>query len=53
MEKDLGNPSFTPALVASIQVSEAVKILLNKGDLLRNKILFINTLNQEYDVLEI
>ena len=53
LEKELGNPSFTPALISSIQVSEVVKILINRGDLLRNKLLFINTLNHEYDVIEL
>lgn len=53
LEKELGNPSFTPALIGSIQVSEVVKILINRGDLLRNKLLFINTLNHEYDVIEL
>ena len=53
IEKELGNPSFTPALISSIQVSEVVKILINRGDLLRKKLLFINTLNHEYDVLDL
>lgn len=53
LEKELGNPAFTPALISSIQVSEVVKILINRGDLLRNKLLFINTLNHEYDVIEL
>lgn len=52
-EKKLGNPSFTPALVSSIQVSEVIKVILNKGDILRNKILFINTLNQEYELINL
>lgn len=52
LEKELGNPAFTPALVSSIQVSEVVKILINKGELLRNKLLFIDLLNHEYDVIE-
>lgn len=53
LERELGNPAFTPALISSIQVSEVVKILINRGDLLRNKLLFINTLNHEYDVIEL
>ncbi len=52
-EKKLGNPAFTPALASAIEVSEVVKILLNKGDLLRNKMLFVNLLNQEYEVFEL
>ncbi|WP_350342892.1 HesA/MoeB/ThiF family protein [Proteinivorax tanatarense] len=53
VEKELGNPSFTPALVASIQVSEALKLLIARGELLRNKLLNINTLDQEYEVIEL
>lgn len=52
-ETDLGNPSFTPALAASLQVAETVKVLLNKGDILRNKLLVINTLLHEYSVVEL
>ncbi len=53
IETKLGNPSFTPALVASIQVSEAVKVMLGRGKLLRKELLYIDTLNQEYDKIEI
>jgi molybdopterin-synthase adenylyltransferase len=53
IEQELGNPSFTPALVASIEVSEVVKILTGKGQLLRNRFLMINLLDQEYEVFEI
>lgn len=52
-EKILGNPSFTPALASSIQVSEVVKILLQRGDLLRNKLLFTNLLDQEYEIIDL
>jgi len=38
IEKELGNPSFTPALVASIQVSEALKVLIGRGEVLRRKV---------------
>lgn len=52
-EKELGNPSFTPALAASIQVSEVIKLLLGKGELLRNKMLFVNLLEQEYEIIDL
>lgn len=52
-ETQLGNPSFTPALAASIQVAEAIKVLLGKGPLLRNKVLSINLLDHEYQVIEL
>lgn len=46
----LGNPSFTPAMIASIEAAETVKVLLGRGDTLRNKLLTIDLLNQEYEV---
>ena len=53
IEKDLGNPSFTPALVAAMEVSETVKILLKKEEVLRNKLMFIDLLNNEFIIMEI
>lgn len=53
IEKKLGNPSFTPALAASIQVSEAIKVLIGRGEPLSKKILFIDLLSNEYDIIEI
>lgn len=53
IEKLLGNPSFTPALVASIEVSEALKVLLGRGETLRKRVLYIDTLAQEYNVVEL
>lgn len=49
----LGNPSFTPALVASIQAGEVLKILINRGSLLRKKLLVINLLDQEYEIIDL
>jgi len=51
IEKEQGNPAFTPALVASIQVAEAIKILIGRGEILRKQLLYIDLLNQEYMVL--
>lgn len=48
-EKLLGNPSFTPALASAVEVSEVVKILIGRGELLRNKVLFMNVLEHEYE----
>lgn len=53
IEKKLGNPSFTPALAASIEVSEVVKLLIKRGELLRRKILLVDLLEQEYEVIEL
>lgn len=53
IETELGNPAFTPALVASIEVAEGMKVLLGREDILRNKLLTIDLLNLEYEVLSL
>jgi molybdopterin/thiamine biosynthesis adenylyltransferase len=47
IEQQLGNPSFTPAVVASLQVAEVCKIILGKGELLRGRKLMIDLLEME------
>jgi len=49
IEQQLGNPSFTPALIASMQVAEACKVLLGLGVSLRNRKLTFNLLDMEVD----
>ncbi len=51
-ETQQGNPSFTPALAASLQVAETLKVLLNKEGTLTNKLLMINTLHHDYQVID-
>ncbi len=51
-ETQLGNPSFTPALAASLQVAEAIKVLLNKKGVLKNKLLVVDTLEHHYEVID-
>lgn len=53
MAVKLGNPSFTPAVVASIEVAEGLKKLLGRGNILRNKLLSINLLDHEYEIFEL
>ena len=53
IEKQLGCPSFIPALAASIEVAEAIKIITKKGDVLRKRILSINLLNHEYEIINL
>ncbi|MBE0451386.1 MAG: HesA/MoeB/ThiF family protein [Clostridia bacterium] len=50
-EAQLGNPSFSPALVASIEVSEAVKVLIGRGETLDGKLLMIDLLNNDFEVI--
>ena len=49
IEKTLGNPSFTPAVVASLEAAEVCKVLLGKGGLLSKRVLFLNLLEMEMD----
>ncbi len=49
VEQQLGNPSFTPAVAASLEVAEACKILLGQGQLLRRRQLNFNLLDMEID----
>lgn len=49
VEQQLGNPSFTPALVASIETTEVCKLLLGVGEPLRNRKLSINLLEMEFE----
>lgn len=48
VEQNMGNPSFTPAVVASLEVAEVCKLLLGKGTLLRGRILNIDLLDMEF-----
>lgn len=49
-EHEFGNPAFTPALIASLEVIEAVKVMLHKGVSLKSKMLSIDLLLHEYEV---
>jgi Dinucleotide-utilizing enzymes involved in molybdopterin and thiamine biosynthesis family 2 len=51
-ETELGNPSFTPALVASVQVAEAMKVLFRKGETLEGRMLVLDLLHHQYEVFE-
>jgi molybdopterin/thiamine biosynthesis adenylyltransferase len=53
VERLLGNPAFTPAVVASLEVAEVCKLLLGLGTPLRKRMLFINMLDMEIDQIEI
>lgn len=47
VEQELGNPSFMPAVVASLEAAEAVKVILGEGRVLRKRLLTINLLDME------
>lgn len=53
VETKLGNPAFTPAVVASLQVAEVCKILLGQGRCLNRRMLFLNLLDMEFEEVPI
>jgi molybdopterin/thiamine biosynthesis adenylyltransferase len=53
VERMLGNPAFTPAVIASLEAAEVCKILTGQGTLLQRRMLFINMLDMEVDKIQI
>jgi molybdopterin/thiamine biosynthesis adenylyltransferase len=53
VEQRLGNPSFTPALVASLEVAEVCKILLGQGTPLRGRQLMVDLFSMEMQVVNL
>jgi molybdopterin/thiamine biosynthesis adenylyltransferase len=53
VEQTLGNPSFTPALIASLEVAEVCKLLLGQGTPLRGRQLMIDLFSMEMHVINI
>lgn len=53
IEQSLGNPSFTPAMVASLEVAEVCKLLLGQGTPLRGRQLIIDLFSMEMHIIDI
>lgn len=51
-ERETGNPSFTPAVIASMEAAEVIKILLNRDGVLKNKLLMVDLLNHQYETID-
>jgi molybdopterin/thiamine biosynthesis adenylyltransferase len=49
IENVAGIPSFGPAVIAGLETAEVCKILLNRGNLLQDRMLFINLLDMEVE----
>lgn len=49
----IGNPSFTPAAAAALQVSETLKVLLKKEDILRHEVLFFDLRCGEFQTMKL
>lgn len=47
IETTLGNPSFTPAVIASLQVAEIVKIVLQTGENVRKRLFAVDLYHME------
>lgn len=52
IEEKEGVLPFVPPLIAALQAAEAVKIILGRGELLRNRLLLIDLLDMETEILE-
>jgi molybdopterin/thiamine biosynthesis adenylyltransferase len=53
IEQTLGNPSFTPAVIASLEVAEVCKLLLRQGTSLRGRQLIMDLLLMEINIIEL
>jgi len=53
LEQVMGTPAFTPAVVASIQVAEACKVLLARGPYIAQGLLTINLLDGDLYLLSL
>lgn len=51
IEQELGNLSFCAMFIASVQASEAVKIIINRGNILRNKLLITDLMACSFDII--
>jgi molybdopterin/thiamine biosynthesis adenylyltransferase len=53
IEVELGNPAATPMMVAAWEVQEAIKVILGRGQLLRNRMLFMDAESGTVEILQI
>jgi hypothetical protein len=53
VETKTGNIAYCALLAATLQSSECVKILLNRGDLLRNKLLIAELWTNIFEVMDL
>jgi molybdopterin/thiamine biosynthesis adenylyltransferase len=52
-EIELGAPTVTPALIASLEAQEVIKILLKRGKLFRNKLLYLDIEEGTMEILNL
>lgn len=51
-ERETGNPAFTPAVIASMETAEVIKLLLGRDGVLRNRMLMADLLNHQYETVD-
>jgi len=52
-EAELGAPTITPALIASLEAQEVIKILLKRGKLFRNRLLYLDIEDGTIEILNL
>jgi len=52
-EAELGAPTVTPALIASLEAQEVIKILLKRGKLFRNRLLYLDIEEGTIEILNL
>lgn len=53
IESRTGNISYCALMVAALQASECVKVLLGRGDILRNKLLIMELWSNSFEVMDL
>jgi molybdopterin/thiamine biosynthesis adenylyltransferase len=53
VEQEMGTLAYTAMFIAAIEASEAIKVLLNRGELLRNRLLIIDLMALSFDMVEL
>jgi molybdopterin/thiamine biosynthesis adenylyltransferase len=53
IEAQLGNPAATPMMIAAWQIQEVIKILLDTGELLRHRLLFMDAESGVAEILKV
>ena len=53
IESRTGNISYCALMVAAVQASECIKVLLNKGDILRNKLLIMELWSNAFEIMDL
>lgn len=53
VETRLGNPAFTPAIVASLQVAEVCKLIIGQGETASGRMLVFNLLDLEFEEIRL